>query len=156
MRNSFSEYRKWSLAVVMALGMTQLVKADDDTATVKAELDQFFQNAGDVINNTGSAKALADVFYDDDLNIIGEPDKHMYTNLQSYMGPLQGYLDSRACELKVVGTPRHSGNLAVAFVKEHCGQYKTVPPADYRVMYVLRKGPKGWRVTMELWQHGTF
>ena len=156
MRITLDKYWQWSLAAIVATGMMQSVKAEEDTATVKAELDQFFQNASAVIQNSGSAKALADVFYDDDLNIIGEEDKHLYPNLQSFMGPLQAYITNRACELKVVGTPRHSGNLAVAFVKEHCDQYKSEPPADYRVVYVLRKGFKGWRVTMEMWEHGVF
>ena len=59
--------------------------------------------------------------------------------------------------LTVLDPVRSSGNMAVAFIHEHEEPAKAgEKPDDYRILYVFRKGPKGCRVTMELFTSGTF
>jgi len=46
-----------------------------------------------VLNNGGSSKDVADVFWDDDLYIVGARESHLYRDVQSWVGPFQEYLD---------------------------------------------------------------
>jgi uncharacterized protein len=142
----------WGNARKRALGSKSEVVGS--SSSVKAELAALFDRVGVVLNNGGSAKDVADVFWDDDLNVVGEKESRLYTNLQSWLAPFQGYLGNRACRLSIVGEPRISGDLAAVFVHEHCDAYDEHPAADFRMLCVLRKGPKGWRVTMEMFGEG--
>jgi ketosteroid isomerase-like protein len=103
-----------------------------------------------------SAKEVAELLYEDDLTIIGEGEKSLYPNLASFMKPLEGYLGNPTCRLALVDKIRHSGDVAAAWMLEHCEVHGNSPKEDYRVLYVFRKGTKGWRVTMEMFGAGTF
>jgi ketosteroid isomerase-like protein len=96
--------------------------------------------------------------YERDLMIIGEGEKSLYKDLKSFMGPLASYAaEGTRCNLSVVDPIRASGNLAVAFIFEHCAAAKAGDKdEDGRILYVFRKGAKGWRVTMEMFGWGTF
>jgi fermentation-respiration switch protein FrsA (DUF1100 family) len=124
------------------------------SSSVKAEIAALFERASMVLNNGGSANDVAKVFWDDDLNIVGPRENRLYTNVQSWLGPFQEYLGHRNTQLRIVGEPRISGDLAAVFVHEHADAYKEYPAEDYRMLCVLRKGPKGWRVTMEMFGPG--
>jgi fermentation-respiration switch protein FrsA (DUF1100 family) len=143
----------WGNARRRALDVKTEVVASSPSV-IKAELDSVFDRAAMVLNNGGSAKDVADVFWDDDLYIVGERESHLYRDVQSWVGPFQEYLGHRNTRLKIVGEPRISGDLAAVFVHEHADTYKEYPAEDYRMLCVLRKGPKGWRVTMEMFMPG--
>jgi len=70
-----------------------------------------FDRAAVVLNNGGSSKDVADVFWDDDLYIVGARESHLYRDVQSWVGPFQEYLGHRNTRLKIVGEPRISGRL---------------------------------------------
>ena len=143
----------WNNARRRALDLKSEV-AQSSPSVIKAELDSVFDRAAVVLNNGGSAKDVADVFWDDDLHIVGARESHLYRDLRSWVGPFQEYLGHRNTQLSIVGEPRISGDLAAVFVHEHADTYKEFPAEDYRMLCVLRKGPKGWRVTMEMFMPG--
>ena len=111
-----------------------------------------------LMKRNGSLKDFTDIFYEDDLMIIGEGEKSLYRGLPSFMNRLKFYLeDQTRCSLKIIDPIRDSGSLAAAFIHEHCDPAKAGEAGeDYRILYVFRHGAKGWRVTMELFTPGTF
>jgi hypothetical protein len=143
------------LVAVAALAMFPSAKAgsmvpEDGQAGVEATLAQV--NAQ--IARGASAKEIADVFYED-LTITGEGEKGLYPDLKSFMKRLEVYSTNPTCRLKAVNKIRTSKTLAVAWVQEHCDAHAKESAEDYRILYVFRKSPKGWRTTMELFQKGT-
>ena len=142
------------VGVLLAAGVAaaHLLNARDVTAEIEAVIRK-----GETIGaRSGSAQEIADAFYEDDLTFTGEGEKGMYPNLASFMQPLQDYTRNPTCRMKVVDRVRHSGNIAVAWVAEHCDASGKEASADYRVIYVFRNGEKGWRVTMEMFTVGKF
>lgn len=137
--------------VAQAAGKTD---ADDARAGIQTTIDK--SNA--LMKRNGSVKEFADIFYEDDLMIIGEGEKSLYRGLPSFMKRLEFYMqDQTHCSLKIIDPIRHSGKLAVAFIQEHCDPAKPgEAEEDYRILYVFRNGAKGWRVTMELFTPGVF
>jgi len=144
--------KMWSSSRNRALGMKREVVGSGPG--VKAELASLFDQAAVVLNNGGSAKDVAEVFWDDDLDIVGERESRLNSDLKSWLPIFQEYLGNRTCQLRIVGEPRISGDLAAVFVHEHADKYNEHPAEDYRMLCVLRKGPKGWRVTMEMFGPG--
>ena len=145
------------LAAVAALAMIPSAKADssvpdDGQAGVEATLAKV--NA--LVARGGSAKEIADAFYEDDLTITGDGETGLYPDLKSFMKRLEIYSTNPTCRLNVVNKIRTSNTLAVAWVQEHCDAHGHESAEDYRILYVFRKSPKGWRTTMELFQKGTF
>ena len=141
-----------AMALVAAGAVATEVSSERD---VTAELEAVLR-AGEAIGaRSGSAQEIADAFYEDDLTITGEGEK-FYPNLQSFMTRLYEHTRNPTCRMKIVDRVRHSGDIAVAWVAHHCEANGQEPASDYRVMYVFRDGPKGWRVTMEMFTSGTF
>ena len=61
------------------------------------------------------------------------------------------------CKLEIIDPIRSSGNLAAAFIFEHCNATSaTEKDENARILYVFRKGPNGYRVNMENFGWGTF
>lgn len=145
------------LSVAGILGMAMVVQAADKDAA-RAGVQATVDKANALMKRNGSVKEFADLFYEDDLAIIGEGEKSLYRGLPSFMNRLAFYLQDQVhCSLTIVDPVRHSGDLAVAFIHEHCDPAKVGEPGeDYRILYVFRKGAKGWRVTMELFTPGVF
>lgn len=145
------------LATTFAMGSAPFASADDgEPADAKAGVEATISKTNALVAKGASAKEVADVLYDEDLTIIGEGEKSLYPNLKSFMKPLEGYLTNPTCRLQMVDKLRHSGNLAVAWVHEHCDAHGIEAAEDYRIIYVFRKSAKGWRATMEMFGVGIF
>jgi ketosteroid isomerase-like protein len=110
------------------------------------------------LHRNATAKEIADAMYEDDLMIVGEGEKALYRDLKSFMGPLAEYVASGSrCKLEIIDPIRSSGNLAAAFIFEHCNATSaTEKDENARILYVFRKGPNGYRVNMENFGWGTF
>jgi ketosteroid isomerase-like protein len=139
-------------ASISILAAVNASKQDD----VTLEIESVVRKGEAIGARGGSAQEIADGFYEDDLTFTGEGEKALYPDLKSFMKPLQDYTRNPTCRMKVVDRVRHSGELAVAWVAEHCDASGTELAADYRVIYVFRNGKKGWRVTMEMFTSGKF
>jgi ketosteroid isomerase-like protein len=145
------------IATILGAGAATAVPADAPKGRdVTAELEAVIRKGEAIGARGGSAEEIADAFYEDDLTFTGEGEKGMYPNLKSFMKPLYDYTRNPTCRMKIVDRVRHSGNIAVAWVAEHCEASGKDPAADYRVIYVFRNGKKGWRVTMEMFTTGKF
>lgn len=129
-----------------------------DPSDARKGVQTTINKVNELLQHNASARMIADAMYEGDLMITGEGEKVFYRGLTSFMGPLAAYVAGGSrCKLEVIDPIRHSGNLAVAFVFEHCKAAKSGDKDDdARIMYVFRKGPKGYRATMELFTWGTF
>jgi ketosteroid isomerase-like protein len=144
------------LACLLAAGTLSGAVAEEVPADARVGVEATLNKVNDLFAKGGSAQQVADVLYEDDLTVTGEGEKGLYPNLESFMKPLAGYLTNPTCRLTLADKIRHSGNLAVAWVQEHCDHHGAEKAEDYRIMYVFRKSSKGWRTTMELFVSGTF
>jgi ketosteroid isomerase-like protein len=151
-----NKYARTALAVLVGIGGLSPVIAEEAPAGARAGVQATLTRVNELFAKGGSAQEVADVLYEDDLTVTGEGEKSLYPNLKSFMQPLAGYLTNPTCKLSLVDKIRHSGNLAVAWVHEHCDAHGAEKAEDYRIMYVFRKSSKGWRATMELFVSGTF
>jgi hypothetical protein len=150
-----------SLRAVVVLGtVSPLASAADSpgVATARAGVQKTIDRVNALLKNNASARVIADAMYEDDLMITGEGEKSLYRDLKSFMGPLAEYVkDGTRCDLKVVDPIRASGDLAVAFIFEHCAAAKAgEEDDDARILYVFCRGPHSYRVTMEMFGWGTY
>ena len=157
MKTFDSSWQHMCLVAVSAVLLSPTAAAAHPGAArlgVQATIDKT--NA--LLKRGATAKEIADAMYEDDLFITGEGEKGSYRDLKSFMGPLAEYVaDGSRCTLEIVDPIRHSGNLVVAFVFEHCAAAKPgEKDEDARILYVFRKGVKGWRATMETFTWGRF
>ena len=131
---------------------------DPETQSVRAALQAKIDTVNAMLKRKAPGKEIAESLYEDDLMIIGEGEKSLYRDLQSFQKPLADYVAQEStCTISIIDPIRHSGNLAAAFLLEHCPAAKAgEKDDDARMMYVFRKGAKGWRVTMEMFGWGTF
>jgi hypothetical protein len=138
-----------SSASSQAAGKTE---ADDARTGIELTLNKV----AEMVAKGAPVNEVAHALYEDDVMITGEGEKALYPNLSSFKARLEYFLqDAAGCSLNIVDPIRHSGNLAVAFVREHCKAADAGGTAsDARVLYVFRKGSKGWRVTMEMFGSG--
>jgi ketosteroid isomerase-like protein len=132
--------------------------ADPETPSVRAALQAKIDTVNAMLKRKAPGKEVAEVLYEEDLMIIGEGEKSLYRDLQSFQKPLADYVAQEStCTISIIDPIRHSGNLAAAFLLEHCPAAKAgEKDDDARMMYVFRKGAKGWRVTMEMFGWGAF
>jgi ketosteroid isomerase-like protein len=130
--------------------------ADAPTPDVRGEIEAMLQSVDKLVKAHAPINEIAEAFYERDLLITGEGEKGLYRSRDAFMKPLQAFVEGGSgCTLKIVDPLRHSGSLAAAFVSEHCkAQDSKSADSDSRVLYVFRKGVKGWRVTMEMYGDG--
>lgn len=104
------------------------------------------------------AREIADALFEDDLMITGEGESRSYRDLASFMDTFAEHSAAAVqCDLALIEPIRSSGDLAAAFVSQHCPAAKAGDKdEDSRVLFVFRAGPKGWRVTMGNWSRGAF
>jgi hypothetical protein len=145
-------------ATMLALSAHSMAASQSDTQSVRVALQAKLDTVNAMLRRKASGKEIADVLYEDDLMIIGEGEKSLYRDLKSFQKPLADYVAAEStCTISIIDPIRHSGNLAVAFLLEHCPAAKAgEKDDDARMIYVFRNGPKGWRVTMEMFGWGTF
>jgi hypothetical protein len=119
---------------------------------IKAELEAVFGETGRLLNGSGTAQEIANAFWDDDVRVLSAD--RFYPDLESWLKDFQSETGrEHSAQFSFVGEPQISEDLAAVFVHEH----EELPePADFRMLCVLRKGPRGWRVIMEMWGPGTF
>jgi hypothetical protein len=149
-----------ALLALVCMGLSSAAQAATPAApgTARAGIQKTIDETNVLLKRGASAQEIADVMYEPDLMIIGEGEKSLYRDLKSFMGPLATYVaDGTRCNLSIVDPIRASGNLAVAFIFEHCAAAKAGDKdEDARILYVFREGAKGWRVTMEMFGWGIF
>lgn len=125
-------------------------------ATAKAGIDKTLANVNRLLARGTNAREVADMLYADDLQIAIEGERPFWRNLPSFLPKLEEYV-TQPCTLAAIDPIRASGDLAVAFVSEHCPATKAgAEDENYRMLYVFRSTPRGWRVTMEMAIAGRF
>jgi len=149
------------LCAVLVLGaISPLASAAEapGLAAARVGVQKTLDRVNALLKKNAPVQVIADAMYEDDLMITGEGEKGLYRDLKSFMGPLTEYVkDGSRCNLKIVDPIRASGDLAVAFIFEHCAAANAgEKDDDARILYVFRNGAHGYRVTMELFGWGTY
>lgn len=143
-----------SLAAAIAPGFA----AAADLSQARAGIQSTVDRTNALFHRSASAEEIAAVLFEDDLMVTGEGEKGSYRDLKSFMGQLAAHTAAGPrCTLAIVDPIRSSGDLAVAFLSEHCTPAKAgEPDEDTRVMFAFRKGAHGWRVTMASFSLGKY
>lgn len=145
----------FGIAIALAAGLSASANDRNDVRDgIQATIDKT--NALQKRNAPG--REIAAVLFEDDLMITGEGESKGYTGLASFMDTFVRLSAGAAnCDLKLIDPVRSSGNMAAAFLSQHCTASKAgEKEEDSRVLFVFRKGEKGWRVTMGHWSGGAF
>jgi ketosteroid isomerase-like protein len=147
--------RVLSIALSASLAGT-LCAADAPKSDARTEIEAMLTSVDRLVKSRAPVEEIAEAFYDPELLITGEGEKGLYRSRAEFMKPLESFVaNGGSCVLKIVDPVRHSGNLAAAFVSEHCkGTDSKNPDSDARILYVFKKGANGWRVTMEMYGGG--
>jgi ketosteroid isomerase-like protein len=156
MRLCSSKRARALVGMMLGIGVLLPAVAAEVPTDPKAGVEATLNKVNELFAKGGSAEEFADALYESDLTVTGEGEKALYPNLKSFMQPLAGYLTNPTCKLSLVNKVHSSGNLAVAWVQEHCDDHGTERAEDYRIIYVFHRGAKGWRATMEMFVAGKF
>jgi ketosteroid isomerase-like protein len=129
-----------------------------DLGQARAGIQSTIDKANALFHRSAPAEEIATALFEDDLMVTGEGEKGSYRDLQSFMGQLAAHTAAGPrCTLAIVDPIRSSGDLAVAFLSEHCTAEKAGDEEEYtRVMFAFRKGANGWRVTMASFNFGKY
>ena len=145
------------IAVALAISATTANAVELSDKDVKAGIDRTLNKVDSLRAKGATARQIANVLYEDDLMVIVEGEKAMYSGIRTVMPLLAEHLKhTMDCRLKALEPIRHSGKLAVAFVSESCPASADADAGPLRMVYVFRNGAKGWRVTMESAAVGEF
>jgi len=144
-------------AIGLAVTATTLTVAAD-LSQARAGIQSTIDKANALFHRSASADEVAAALFEDDLMVTGEGEKGSYRNLKSFMGQLAAHTAAGPrCTLAIIDPIRSSGELAVAFLSEHCTAEKAGDQEEYtRVMFAFRKGQNGWRVTMASFNFGKY
>ena len=145
------------LSIALSAGLAgSLRAADAPKSEVRTEIQAMLTSVDRLVKSRAPVEEIAEAFYAPDLLITGEGEKGLYRSRTEFMKPLESFVANGGnCKLEIVDPVRHSGNLAAAFVSEHCkGADANSPNSDARILYVFLKGVHGWRVTMEMYGGG--
>jgi ketosteroid isomerase-like protein len=126
---------------------------------IKAALDaQYAAILGGI-----SAAKFAEMLYTPDVVIVGEGDTGLKHGIHTAISELEAHWASlgpdgvKKCRVSLAEGPAvHSAKTYASFAVLHC---EPNPPAvkeagDFRVLYVWKKLPQGWRVALEQWGIG--
>lgn len=145
-----------AIGAVFALVMDSAVAGGPGNA--RAGIQATIDKTNTLQRRNAPAKDIAAALFEDDLMITGEGENKGYNGLASFIDTFTRLSsgDSK-CDLKLIDPIRSSGNLAAAFLSQHCTATKAgEKDEDSRVLFVFHKGSKGWRVTMGHWSGGKF
>lgn len=110
-----------------------------------------------------SAAKFAEMLYAPDVVIVGEGDTGLQRGIKTATAEVEAHWASlgpngvKKCKISLADdTAIYSANTYASFGVLHC---EPNPPAtkqagDYRVLYVWKKLPQGWRVALEQWGIG--
>jgi ketosteroid isomerase-like protein len=144
-------------ALVGTLCIPIAARAAGEQDMAAAGVRAMIAKTNELMKNNGSLKDFMKLFYEKDMMITGEGDIY-YRNLKSFEKPLAAYMaNQRNCRLFFTSPIRSSGDMATAFIQEHCGPATVGASAeDYRILYVFRRNTSGWHVIMEEFVKGAF
>ncbi|MBL8266004.1 MAG: nuclear transport factor 2 family protein [Steroidobacter sp.] len=155
-----SVFLRATSATAMSLAVTLMpaLTLSADLSQARAGIQSTVDKANALFHRSASAEEIAAALFEDDLMVTGEGEKGSYRNLKSFMGSLAAHTAAGPrCTLAIVDPIRSSGDLAVAFLAEHCTAAKAgEPEEDTRVMFAFRNGAHGWRVTMASFSIGKY
>ena len=130
----------------------------------RTEIEQALRAVEEVLARGDSATAMSKMLYAENDLIIGEGQDGSTRGMAATIKDVQEWMDSlgpggtKGCKYTIVDPVVVSATTFSSFVQLHC---KANPPAlpkdqDYRVMYIWKKRPEGWRVVLEMYISGKF
>ena len=153
-----SRTRPGVIAVGAVLALAAGLSTSADRNDVRSGIQATIDKTNSLQKRNAPGREIAAALFEDDLMITGEGESKGYTGLAAFMDTFVRLSAGAAnCDLKLIEPIRSSGTMAAAFLSQHCTASKAgEKEEDSRVLFVFRKGAKGWRVTMGHWSGGAF
>jgi hypothetical protein len=125
-------------ALTLAAGLTFAAERNEVRDGIQSTIDKT--NA--LQKRSAPGREIAAALFEDDLMITGEGEDKGYKGLSSFIDTFVGLSAGASnCDLKLIDPIRSSGNLAAAFLSQHCTASKAgEKDEDSRVLFVFRKG----------------
>jgi ketosteroid isomerase-like protein len=129
----------------------------------RTQIENTLRSVEQALVRGDSATAISRMMYAENDMLTGEGQEGSTRGMTGTVKDFQEWLDSlgsavKTCKFSIVDPVVASSTTFSSFVQLHCNAN---PPAltkdqDYRVIYVWRKQPEGWRVVLEMYLSGRF
>jgi ketosteroid isomerase-like protein len=152
-----------SLAALFAGSIAPSSSATTATADgTRIDIERALQAVEMALARGEGSTALSKMLYSQDDLIIGEGEGGGSRGMAATIKEFQEWIDSlgpggtKGCKYTIVDPVVASATTFSSFLQLHC---KANPPVlskdqDWRLMYVWRKQPEGWRVVLEMYISG--
>jgi hypothetical protein len=152
-----------SLAALLAGVVSPSSSATTSTADVtRAEIEHALQAIERALARGESAAALSKMLYAENALLAGEGEDGSTRGMAATIKDYQAWIDSlgpggtKGCKYTIVDPVVASATTFSSFLQLHC---KANPPVllkdqDWRLIYVWKKQPEGWRVVLEMYASG--
>jgi ketosteroid isomerase-like protein len=157
----------WTMAVTSGLAFTGVALADSASTTDEAVRAEIVKKLGEVtaaLTRGDSVEQTTKMMYADDA-IIVEPgkDSHVIRGISAITKANQEWMDDlgpggvKSCRFTVIDPVVSSANTFSSWLNLFCKAPPGKPEdSNARLLYVWRKTPAGWRVTLEAVEEGKF
>lgn len=151
------------LAALFAGSISASSSATTATADgTRVDIERALQTLEMALARGEGATALSKVLYAQDDLIIGEGEGGGARGMAATIKEYQEWIDSlgpggtKGCKYTIVDPVVASATTFSSFLRLHCKANPPVLPKDqdWRLMYVWRKQPDGWRVVLEMYVSG--
>jgi hypothetical protein len=152
-----------SLTALFAGFISQSSSATTATADgTRVEIARALQALEMALARGESATALSKMLYAEDDLLIGEGEDGSSRGMAATIKDYQEWIDSlgpggtKGCKYTIVDPVVASATTFSSFLQLHCKANPPVLPKDqdWRLMYVWKKQPEGWRVVLEMYVSG--
>ncbi len=152
-----------ALLAVCLIGGVGAATADAAAPSAREEIKAALDAQYAAIVGGISAAKFAELLYTPDVVIVGEGDTGLKHGIKTAISELEAHWASlgpdgvKKCKVSLAEGPAvQSAKTYASFAVLHC---EPNPPAvkeagDFRVLYVWKKLPQGWRVALEQWGIG--
>lgn len=152
-----------SLILLFGGFLSQSVCAETPGAeATRSQIEFALRTIEQALSRGDSAAAISKMMYDENDRLTGEGQSGSTRQMAGTIKDFQEWLESlgpggaKGCKFTIVEPVVASSRTFSSFVQLHCSANPPVLPKDqeYRVLYVWRKEPEGWRVVLEMYLTG--
>jgi ketosteroid isomerase-like protein len=154
-----------AISLILLFGgfLSQSSSAATPSADVtRSQIELALQAIEEALSRGDSATAISKMMYAENDRLTGEGQSGSTRQIAGTIKDFQEWLQSlgaggaKGCKFTIVDPVVASSLTFSSFVQLHCSANPPVLPKDqeYRVLYVWRKEPVGWRVVLEMYLTG--
>jgi ketosteroid isomerase-like protein len=146
------------------MGIGDAMAAESVAAKSRAEIERVLAAVEQGFARAEDATTLSKRLYADDVVMVGEGATLASRGMKAAIQDVQEWYDSlgpngmKTCKYTIADPVVASSTTFSSFMLLHCAANPPKLPdgQDLRMMYIWKKGPKGWRVALEMYAPGKF